>query len=345
MTVPAERAAPEAQPTVRELLDVAAARGLRVPDFFLLGHQKCGTTALHYMLAAHPQVLMPEVKEPRFFATDLRSPLPPRTDEAKRLRTPEGYLELFAAAGTEQLVGEASPQYLRSLEAAANIRAAQPDARLIAILREPASFLRSFHQQMVSSEVETQRDLRKALALEPARREGREIPRGCHHPKSLLYSDHVHYVEQLERYERLFASERMLVLVYDDFRADNEATMRRVLAFLGLDETVPVSAVETKPVKAARSRTLYRVANAARRARVDSAAASPLGRAVNALTPAALRGERVRALWRRSLYTAPPAADPALMLELRCRFAPEVRALGEHLGRDLVGLWGYDDLA
>ena len=54
-----------------------------------------------------------------------------------------------------------------------------PGAKIIAILREPASFLRSFHLQMVSSGVESERDLAKALALEPERRRGRRIPRGC----------------------------------------------------------------------------------------------------------------------------------------------------------------------
>jgi hypothetical protein len=47
---------------------------------------------------------------------------------------------------------------------------------------------------------------------------------------------------------------------------------------------------------------------------------------------------------RRFLYADPEPPDPVLMAELRRRFAPEVRALQEHLGRDLVSLWGYDEL-
>ena len=42
------------------------------------------------------------------------------------------------------------------------------------------------------------------------------------------------------------------------------------------------------------------------------------------------------------VFGAPPPPDAQLMLEPRRRFAPEVVALSEYLGRDLVGLWGYD---
>ncbi len=45
-----------------------------------------------------------------------------------------------------------------------------------------------------------------------------------------MYSEHVRYVEQLRRYHAVFPAEQVLVLIYDDFRADNEATLRRVAA-------------------------------------------------------------------------------------------------------------------
>ena len=88
-----------------------------VPDFFIVGHEKCGTTALYKMLRQHPQVFMPEHKEPRFFSWDLRHS-PPKPG-AELPDTLERYLELFAPAAAGQLVGEASPQYIRSPGAAA----------------------------------------------------------------------------------------------------------------------------------------------------------------------------------------------------------------------------------
>jgi hypothetical protein len=323
---------------------VPAAPG-RVPDFFIVGHQKCGTTALYFMLKSHPQIFLPAVKEPRYFATDLRSRLPVRSPEARRLLTLEGYLSLFAAAGAEQRVGEASPQYLRSRAAAANIAKLQPGARIIAILREPASFLRSFHMQMVSSEVESERSLRKAIALEEARRAGKSIPRRCHHPASLQYSDHVRYVEQLRRFHDAFARENVLVLIYDDFRADNEGTLRRVLRFVEVDDTLELETLDTKPLKEVRSPRLHRLTNAARLARRSPVAAGPFARAFNALVVGPLRSDAFRAQWRRAIYRPPAPPDEELMLELRRRFKPEVEAASEYLGRDLVALWGYDKLA
>ncbi len=310
----------------------------RMPDFFIVGHSKSGTTALYEMLRAHPQIYLPEMKEPIFFAPEL-----PR--EAHRYRAPETieeYLALFAAAGPEQRVGEASASYLRSPEAAARIAMARPDARIVAILREPASFLRSFHLQCVQAHYETERDLGRALALEPERRKGRRLPRRSLWPQELLYSDHVRYVEQLRRFGEHFPPEQMLVLIYDDFRADNEATVRRVLRFLDVDGAVPVAGTEANPTVSMRSQRmddlLYTLSTGQGRL------AGMVKRAVTAVTPAGARRRALTLVQRRLVFGDPPEPDEALMLELRRRFKPEVQALSEYLGRDLVALWGYDRL-
>jgi hypothetical protein len=318
--------------------------GRRFPDFFVVGHQKCGTSALYLMLRSHPAIFMPDNKEPRYFASDLRSRFPTRSPAAERLLTLDGYLALFTAALPGQLVGEASPQYLRSRAAPGGIASAQPDARIVAILREPASFLRSFHLQMVSSHVETQRDFRAAVALEDDRRQGRQIPPRCHLPESLMYSEHVQYVEQLRRYHAVFPRENVLVLVYEDFRRDNEATLRTVLRFLELDDTAPIETIETEPLKAVRSMRLHQMRRALRVAGRNPAAAGPIARAVNSLMPRSLRSGPLSAAYRRVTYAAPPPPDDDFMLELRRRFKPEVVALSDYLGRDLVAKWGYDDI-
>lgn len=344
MTSSAERATADASASGAQELstDTPAGRRARVqkrvPDFFVIGHQKCGTTALYEMLRRHPQIFMPDVKEPRYFVPELLRP-------DRKLSTLEGYLALFDAARPEQLVGEASPQYIRSPTAAREIVKMQPSARIVAVLREPASFLRSFHLQMVHRDIEPQRDFRKALGLESARREGKRLPHGCVSVEPLMYASHVRYVEQLRSFAAVVPPERMLVLIYEDYRRDNEATVREVLRFLDVDETVPMETVETRPLKAVRSQTLRHLTDSARLARRDPAAASLLGRAVNALTPERLRSEAFRSKWRKAVYTAPSPPDEQLMLELRRRFAPEVVAASEYLDRDLVREWGYDAIA
>jgi hypothetical protein len=313
-----------------------------MPDFFIVGNPKSGTTALYQMLRTHPQIYMPDLKEPWFFAEDMRPRFqPPRS--APPLETLDAYLSLFDPAGPDQRIGEASSSYLWSSTAASGIAALRPDARIIAILREPASFLRSLHLQLLHTHVEAKKDFRQAIELEPARREGKKIPRRSHRPQLLLYSDHVRYVEHLRRYDAAFPADQVLVLVYDDFRRDNEATVRTVRRFLGVDERPPVDVKDANPTTISmRSQGLDEMLN------VISVGRGPVSRAVKAgvkvLTPKEMRSKAIRATQRHLVNGKPPPPDERLMLELRRRYKNEVVALSEYLDRDLVTLWGYDKL-
>jgi sulfotransferase family protein len=312
----------------------------RPPDFFIVGHPKSGTTALYEMLRRHPQIYMPEDKETWYFAPELHLRPPPRPTGIAR--TLDEYLSLFDAATERQRIGEASPMYLWSPTAAARIADVQPDAQIIAILREPASFLRSLHLQFVEVYVETESDFRRAIELEDSRREGRNISRYSYWPRALMYSEYVRYVEQLRRFESRFGRERLLVLVYDDFRSDNDAVVRKVLRFLEVDDSVPVEAVEANPTVGVRSQGLHELVHALSVGHGPVSAA--IKRALKALTPRQLRRGALRMTQRRLVFSDPEQPDLAFMRELRSRFKPEVVALSEHLERDLVALWGYDDV-
>ncbi|HEX3692385.1 MAG TPA: sulfotransferase [Solirubrobacteraceae bacterium] len=310
----------------------------RCPDFFIVGHPKCGTTALYEMLRRHPRIFMPDLKEPTFFAEEL----PPIAHRALLPATLPDYLALFAPAGRDQLVGEASATYLWSHSAARAIAAAQPRARAIALLREPASLLRSLHLQNLQSGYESEPDLRRALALEPRRRAGELVPPGCLRPQALLYSQYTRFAAQLRRLHGALSRERVLVLIYEDFRADNAATARTVLRFLGIDDGVQLEAVEANPTVRVRARRLDDLLHAV------SMGGGPVSGAVKAsLKRVSSRRARRTALAlvrRRALSVPPPPPDERLMLELRRCFRGEVEAVSEYLGRDLVGEWGYDRL-
>src|SRR4029077_7566837 len=267
----------------------ASAGRHRVPDFFIVGHHKSGTTALYEMLRRHPQIYMPSVKEPRFMASDLRALVPP-SPASTLPRTLDDYLALFDAAAPEQRAGEASPSYLRSKTAAREIAELQPAARIVAILREPASFVRSLHLQLVQEHVELEKDLGKALAGEAIERQGQRVRR---------YSDHVHYVEQLRRYRDAFPPEQVLVLIYDDFRADNQATVRRVLRFLDVDDRAPIETLEANPTVGVRS---VRLDGAVRGL---SMGRGPVSRAAKATARLLLPGSVRQAFRRRVLHRRP----------------------------------------
>src|SRR5690242_19972379 len=105
------------------------ARPGRMPDFFIVGHHKSGTTALYEMLARHPQIFMSEIKEPRFLAQDMRPRFPSQRGHSLPT-TLEEYMSLFAGASPGQRAGEATPSYLCSHTAAARIAELQPHARV-----------------------------------------------------------------------------------------------------------------------------------------------------------------------------------------------------------------------
>ncbi len=307
----------------------------RAPDFFIVGHPKSGTSALYQMLRSYPQLHMPR-KEPSFFVPELR---PARSD-----KYPGGlqeYLALFDAATPQQKIGEATTSYLFSEHAAARIAEVQPDARIVAILREPASFLRSLHLQFIRSNVETEQDLRRAIALEGPRSEGKQLPANSTRPQALMYCDHVRYAEQLRRYRAVFAPEQVLVLIYEDFRADNVETVRRVLRFLEIDDAPPVQPIEANHAASVRSARVQSLVRSLYLGRAPGARAAKT--VVKALTPRRAR-RRAIAATDRLQQTSPPVPDAELMRELRVRFKGEVQAIGDYLGRDLVGFWGYDDI-
>jgi hypothetical protein len=284
------------------------------------------------MLRQHPQIFMPKVKEPSFFVPELR---------VAAERTLDRYLGLFDAAEPEQRAGEASPTYLWSSHAAQRIAELQPAARIIAILREPASYLASLHLELLRINAETESRLDDAIALEPIRREGKAIPPDSTRPQWLLYSENVRYVAQLQRYHAAFPREQVLVLIYDDYRADNPGTLRQILRFLDVDDSYPLRPVDSNPAVRVRSPRLLAAVRAVSLGRRTGPGLAKTG--IKLVTSRRVR-QRALALQRHAQRGRPRPHDEQLMRDLRRRFKGEVVALSEYLGRDLVKLWGYDRL-
>jgi hypothetical protein len=306
------------------------------PSFFVVGHSKSGTTALSRFLHQHPGLFVCDPEETNFFCPSFcRAPGPPSCFFP---RSEEEYLALFRGAEPDQRCGEASATYLYSTEAAENIHRFDPDARIIMIFREPVSFLRSFHLQMLKNtpeEGEDVRDLGEAIRLESERRVGRSLPEGCLIPELLYYaSDRLRYDEHYDRFARQFPEEQILPLIYDDFRADNPGTVRRVFQFLGVDPAFePTFGEHNTGGEALRSR---RVSGLLRRA-THGRAAAPLRKAL----PRNLRKRVIGAAYSRVAFEKAGELDPALAATIRARAFPHVAALGERLDRDLVAEWGY----
>jgi Sulfotransferase domain. len=133
-------------------------------------------------------------------------------------------------------VGEGSTGYLRSQVAVPAILRQFPRARFIVCVRNPADMAISLHSHLLRMAVEDQPDFQRAWDLQEARRAGRNIPRLCSEPRSLLYSEVCALGSQLERLYRQVPASQVLVLDLSELAADPAACYRRALAFLGLPD-------------------------------------------------------------------------------------------------------------
>ena len=145
---------------------------MKKPNFFIVGAAKCGTTSLYRYLRQHPDVFMPEQKEPNFFGSDLSYRFP-RISQAR-------YLSCFAKAKGETRIGEATTIYLYSEKAAEEIKAFSPEAKIIIMLRNPVDVLYSYHSQQLYSGNEDIPDFEEALRAEVDRL-GRLLGRDLSH--------------------------------------------------------------------------------------------------------------------------------------------------------------------
>src|SRR5262249_53440192 len=134
-----------------------------------------------------------------------------------------------------------SPSYLFHPLAPDRVAQLLPDARLIALLRNPVDRAFSHYQHEVAFGRE-ELSFEDAIARESERMEG-ELERMLADPAYFSYAwwnyaylARCRYAEQLERWLAAFPREQLLVLLTDELADDTAGTYRRVLGFLGADE-------------------------------------------------------------------------------------------------------------
>jgi Sulfotransferase family len=295
------------------------------PDFFIVGAPKSGTTALYSYLNQHPDVFLPARKDLPFFGQDLDLRFSWHYGrEHERL---DQYLSWFSAAAGVKRIGDACVWYLLSTCAAEEIRAFAPHARIVAILRNPADMMYAQHSQFLTNLNENLPDFADALAAEVERAKGRRIPRHAHLPRGLQYRETARYAEQIERYFSAFGRERVHVLLYDEFCSNTADEVRKVLQFLGVDDSAPLNLKVVNANRSVRSRLLQRIA---------MAPPTRLEAVYHGLTPKVTHGVAARAVERLNLREEPrPQMDCALRSRLVDEMASDVRRLSELLDRDL----------
>lgn len=183
------------------------------PDFLIIGAEKAGTTWLHDVLSAHPDLFLPSVKEIHFFNRfdSNRN----ATDNFTR-RGVDWYERHFDGATPGQIVGEATPMYLCDPDAPTRIQATLPEARFIVLLREPVSRAWS-HYRMARAKKHIDEDLDVLIAAKDPRILGRGL-----------------YAEQLKHWMSLFPPERFLVLFFEEVMSDPAPALTKVADWLGV---------------------------------------------------------------------------------------------------------------
>lgn len=290
------------------------------PDFFIVGAPKCGTTAMDRYLKQHPEIFLPERKEPQFFGSDLYSPT--------FIRKQEEYLSLFEEVRGEKRVGETSVWSLYSEQAASEIEEFEPNANVIAMLRNPAEMISSLHSQYLYTGNEDIENLEEALRAEEQRKKGLRIPRTATFVQGLFYRETARYFQQIKRYFEAFGRENVHVVIFDDFKADSATVYRETLKFLGVDSSFQPDFQVVNPGKRVRSKALRNFSKHPRHG---------TRRLVRTLLPGAARQALSHALDRyNTRYEVARPVNYKVMEQLRAEFAPEVERLSRLLGRDLT---------
>lgn len=295
-----------------------------LPNFIIIGAAKAGTSSLYHYLRQHPQVFMSKQKETNFFACAKGRPTYSGPGDDRFLNSRAivdfaQYQALFDGAGQAKAVGEASPFYLFHPDAAKRIRETIPNAKIIAVFRNPIDRAFSSYVYLRRDGRETERTFAGGLRLEEQRR-------AQNWEWAWQYTRVSRYVEQVKRYLDLFPREQLGLYVYDDFDHEPQPFMKQVFGFLGVDDAFePDMRVRHNVSLIPRERLLVKLpANAAfNRVAHWGAGMLPLSYRLRA------RG------WLVQHSKVPAVLPPEVHAQLAETFRDEVEQLGQIIGRDL----------
>lgn len=290
----------------------------RIPNLFIVGAPKCGTTAWFQYLRTHPDIFFPNSKEDCFFTLDL-----PRL---RFIHSEAEYLRLFKERSDEKIVGEASALYLFSEAAAQAIREYNAEAKILIFLREQEEYLPSLHNQFLREFSEEIESFETVWRLS-GRRPSETVPVTCLEPRTLDYAAMGRFREQVERYLANFPADQIRVIRFRDWVADPRAAYLGILDFLGLDDDGKSDFPPVNPGTTYRSRRLARFIIrpprlATQLARLTKRKTGPLGRFLD-------RTARKVGLQARPGYRKEISAE--LRDEIRRYYAEDNKVLDELL--------------
>jgi Sulfotransferase domain len=295
---------------------------MTMPNFLIIGFEKAGTTSVYHYLKQHPEIFVSPTKETNFFIYEGQNPkfLPYVSEELLVAKSLGAYRALFQDVAAHKAIGEASPLYLADPHAPEAIRRYIPEAKLIALLRDPVERAYSAYWMQVRDSRET-RSFEQAVEEELAGRldDSLEIGRR-HYVRWGLYARH------LKPYLGSFDRSQLAIYLFDDLKADPGGLMRELFRFLDVDDRFRAdtsvrynasgapSSSFLKPLfgKSTVTRTLKR------------ALPGPLGR----------RAVSIQEAWRSRALAKPPMPQK-LRRKLVAGYRSDILELQGMIGRDL----------
>jgi hypothetical protein len=300
-----------------------------LPNFFIVGAARSGTTSLDLYLSQHPEIFITLKKETHFFA---REQLPvsyrgPGDERMNRLiiKDEHQYAQLFSETGRAKAIGEASAFYLCYPSSAELIAQTVPDAKIIMVLREPVARTYSAYMFLLRDGRETL-EFEEGLNREEERKEGDFEPMWWYRELSLYYSQVKHYLD-------VFGPRRVKILLYEELFTRPAQVLHDVFGFLGVKEDVSIdTSVHYNVSGSPKSRKLYTMLN--------NFMFNPnsLEQRIKAMVP-----QHLRTVWASKLIgavTRPVPLDPQVGAQLKAFYAEDVGRLEDLLQRDLL-CWHY----
>ena len=200
----------------------------KVPNLFIVGAPKCGTTFLYTYLKKHPDIYFPNFKEPHFFGSDLI-----RKNGAYDL-SQKDYNDLFST--NKKIIGEASTFYIFSKKSAQEIYNHNPKAKIIIMIRNLVDLVHSLHAQFIFSGDEIVEDFSKALDLEKSRLNGKNIPKQTTIVNKLYYTTNILSIpNNIKSYINLFGIENIKFIHLDEIKTNPRKVYKDTLDFLNVD--------------------------------------------------------------------------------------------------------------
>ena len=222
----------------------------KIPNFFVVGAPKCGTTSLYHYFSQHPEIYLSPIKEPVFFAKDIvewhtrckfSNPYFNPKEYFKKpklyfihiayLTKLEHYLALFKNVKNEKAIGEMAVLNLFSNVAAKEIYEFNPEAKIIIILRNPID--RVFSHFLAN--LRDGRDSNKSF-LKTVVDDFEKDDRDC----KQYYIEMSLYYNQLKRYLDVFPKSNVKIILFDDYKRNTGRVLKELFEFLGVNPDVDI---------------------------------------------------------------------------------------------------------